>query len=104
MQGAIIKPGTLSEFEAKMCMADWHMCLMQVKGNEEIVRLVGTLKPQVVVPLINAGFHASGPLSSIVSERGSNFQLPEKLQQNSMGHVRVEYPAKSGESKDIVLN
>lgn len=76
---------------------------LQVKGNEEIIRLIGTLKPQVVVPLINAGFHAAGPLSSIVSERGSNFKLPDKLEQNSMGHVRVEFPAKSGESKQIQL-
>ena len=76
---------------------------MQVKGNEEIVRLIGTLKPQVVVPLINAGFHAGGPLSKIVAERGSNFDLPQKLKDNALAHVRVEFPSKSGDSKRIRL-
>ncbi|KAK9864385.1 hypothetical protein WJX84_001970 [Apatococcus fuscideae] len=74
-----------------------------VKGNEEIVRLIGTLKPQVVVPLINAGFHAGGPLSKIVAERGSNFDLPQKLKDNALAHVRVEFPSKSGDSKRIRL-
>lgn len=74
---------------------------MQVKGKENAVKLVETLQPAVVVPLINAKFHQSGPLSKLIHAEGSPEDLQGQLLQHGLGHVSVRMPAAPGKEFKI---
>lgn len=60
-----------------------------VKGKENAVKLVQTLQPALVIPLINAKFNQSGPLSKLIHAEGSPEDLQGQLQQHGLGHVSV---------------
>ena len=76
---------------------------MQVKGKENAVKLVQSLQPSVVIPLINAQFNQSGPLSKLIHAEGSPEDLQGQLQQHGLGHVSVRMPAAPGKAFHIEL-
>lgn len=76
---------------------------MQVKGKENALKLIESLQPSVVIPLINAQFHQSGPLSKLIHAEGSPEDLQGLLQHNGLQHVRVRMPAAPGKSFAVTL-
>lgn len=76
---------------------------MQVKGKENAVKLIQTLQPSIVIPLINAQFHQSGPLSKLIHAEGSPEDLQGQLQEHGLGHVSVRMPAAPGKALHIDL-
>lgn len=42
---------------------------MQVKGSTDNGKLLSILRPKVVIPLLNAEFESTGPLSTLVKVR-----------------------------------
>ena len=76
---------------------------MQVKGKENAVKLIQTLQPSIVIPLINAQFHQSGPLSKLIHAEGSPEDLQGQLQEHGLGHVSVRMPAAPGKALQIDL-
>ena len=77
--------------------------MVQVKGKENALKLIKSLQPSVVIPLINAQFHQSGPLSKLIHAEGSPEDLQELLQHNGLQHVRVRMPAAPGKSFAVTL-
>lgn len=75
----------------------------QVKGKQNACKLVRTLQPSVVIPLINAEFKQSGPLSSLIHAEGSPEELQGQLQQQGMGQVTVRMPDSPGKAFSIDL-
>ena len=84
-----------------------HACktfsCLQVKGKENAVKLVETLQPSIVIPLINAQFHQSGPLSKLIHAEGSPDDLEEQLRQHGMKNVSVRMPAAPGKALSMAL-
>ena len=76
---------------------------MQVKGQQNACKLVQTLQPSVVIPLINAEFKQSGPLSMLIHAEGSPTDLQDQLQQKGMGEVTVRMPDSPGKAFNIDL-
>jgi len=74
-----------------------------VKGKENALKLIESLQPSVVIPLINAQFHQSGPLSKLIHAEGSPEDLQGLLQHNGLQHVRVRMPAAPGKSFAVTL-
>lgn len=76
---------------------------VQVKGKQNACKLVQTLQPSVVVPLINAEFRQSGPLSMLIHAEGAPTDLYDQLQQKGMGQVTVRMPESPGKAFNINL-
>ena len=77
--------------------------VVQVKGKENAVKLIQTLQPSVVIPLINAQFHQSGPLSKLIHAEGSPEDLQGQLRQHGLDHVSVRMPEAPGKAFRIEL-
>ena len=73
-----------------------------VMGDMNLLRLLGLLRPTVLVPLLNAEIDQEGPLSGLIVERGSYEQVKGQLVASGLG-VRMEFPAPPGESLSIAL-
>ena len=76
---------------------------LQVKGKQNALKLIRTLQPSVVIPLINAQFHSSGPLSKLIHTEGSPEDLRGLLQQHGLDGVTVKMPAPPGKAFDVTL-
>lgn len=76
---------------------------LQVKGKQNALKLIQTLQPSVVIPLINAQFHSSGPLSKLIHTEGSPEELQGLLQQHGLDGVMVKIPAPPGKAFDVTL-
>lgn len=76
---------------------------MQVKGKQNALKLIQSLQPSVVIPLINAKFHQSGPLSKLIHAEGSPEDLQGLLQHAGLQHVKVRMPAPPGKSFAVTL-
>jgi len=63
-----------------------------VKGYDNILELLRTLKPSVVVPLLNNSFDSDGLLVSTISSKGALDDLPARLEGNGISGVRVAVP------------
>jgi hypothetical protein len=50
-----------------------------VKGNTDNIVLLKTLKPKVVVPLLNAEFDSTGPLAAVIVETGGVEELAKAM-------------------------
>lgn len=50
-----------------------------VKGNTDNIVLLKTLKPKVVVPLLNAEFDSTGPLAAVIVETGGVEELRKAM-------------------------
>ena len=74
---------------------------LQVQGGLNIARLVKRLQPKLVIPLQNAEFPASGPLSKLIWQQESNETLPARLQAANISGVRVEQCKPVGEAMDL---
>jgi len=53
-------------------------------GKDNVVGLLRRLKPKVFLPLVNAEFDSEGPLSSLISEKGSVAGLPDVLKREGL--------------------
>lgn len=75
-----------------------------VKGATEMVPLLKRLKPKVVIPLMNAEFNASGPLSGLISEIGGVRDLETQLSKEPelKESIKVKVP-KPGEPMEISI-
>ncbi|DBA80412.1 TPA: hypothetical protein ACH3X2_007349 [Trebouxia sp. C0005] len=74
-----------------------------VKGKQNALKLIQSLQPSVVIPLINAKFHQSGPLSKLIHAEGSPEDLQGLLQHAGLQHVKVRMPAPPGKSFAVTL-
>ncbi|KAK9918517.1 hypothetical protein WJX75_004661 [Coccomyxa subellipsoidea] len=63
-----------------------------VMGKDNVVGLLKRLRPSVLLPLVNAEFDSKGPLSRLISEKGSVQELEPQLQPQGLGGVRVLVP------------
>ncbi|CAL8463808.1 g3342 [Coccomyxa elongata] len=63
-----------------------------VMGKQNVVGLLKRLRPSVLLPLVNAEFDSEGPLSKLISEKGSVQELEPQLPQEGLGNVRVLVP------------
>lgn len=61
-------------------------------GKDNIVGLLKQLKPKVFLPLVNAEFDSEGPLSSLISEKGSVAGLPDALKAEGLTCVELVVP------------
>ena len=68
------------------------MMFLQVMGKDNVVGLLKRLRPSVLLPLVNAEFDSKGPLSRLISEKGSVQELEPQLQPQGLGGVRVLVP------------
>ena len=73
---------------------------VQVMGKDNVVGLLKRLRPKVFLPLVNAEFDSEGPLSSLISEKGSVAGLPDVLKAEGLGEIAVVVP-KAGERTGI---
>ena len=80
----------------------WTLCL-QVKGKQNALKLIETLQPTVVIPLINAEFHSSGPLSKLIHSEGSPEDLQGLCKSHGLSHVTVRMPEAPGKQFDITV-
>ena len=71
---------------------------LQVKGaTENLIDLVKALQPSIVIPLINAEFNQSGPLSWFIKPKGSVEELEQRLKNAGLHRSRVQMPAAPGQ-------
>ncbi len=61
-------------------------------GKQNVVGLLKRLRPSVLLPLVNAEFDSEGPLSKLISEKGSVQELEPQLPGEGLGNVRVLVP------------
>ncbi len=61
-------------------------------GKQNVVGLLKRLRPSVLLPLVNAEFDSEGPLSKLISEKGSVQELEPQLPREGLGNVRVLVP------------
>jgi hypothetical protein len=66
---------------------------MQVMGKDNSLGLLKRLRPSVFLPLVNAEFDSEGPLSKLISEKGSVQSAQAQLQREGMGDIRVLVPS-----------
>lgn len=64
----------------------------QVMGKDNVVGLLQRLRPAMLLPLVNAEFDSEGPLSSLISEKGSVQELEPQLLREGLADVRVLVP------------
>lgn len=74
-----------------------------MKGKQNALKLIQTLQPSVVIPLINAEFQSSGPLSKLIHSDGSPEDLRGLLLQNGLEYVTVRMPAPPGKQFGVNL-
>ena len=74
-----------------------------MQGGFNIQRLVGQLKPKLVIPLENANFPSTGPLTKLIWQQETNESLPARLEAAGIKGVRVEQCRPVGEAIDIRL-
>ncbi|GLC34554.1 hypothetical protein PLESTB_001248800 [Pleodorina starrii] len=74
-----------------------------VQGGSNLVSLLRLLRPKVLLPLLNHEMDASGPLTSIMWQRGDERTVAELLRREGLGDTRVEYPAPPGEALALAL-
>lgn len=75
-----------------------------VMGDMNLQKLLGILKPKVLVPLLNAEIDQEGPLKELILEKGSFEEVKAKLAATGSGvSTRFEFPAPPGESLSIAL-
>ena len=79
------------------------MIVLQVKGKQNALKLIETLQPTVVIPLINAEFHSSGPLSKLIHSEGSPEDLQGLCKSHGLSHVHVRMPEAPGKQFDITV-
>lgn len=77
------------------------MSWVQVKGQQNACKLIQTMQPSVVIPLINAEFKQSGPLSKLIHAEGSPEDLQDQLWQQGMSRVTVRMPDSPGKAFTI---
>lgn len=65
---------------------------VQVMGKDNAVGLLKRLRPSVLLPLVNAEFDSEGPLSKLISEKGSVQDTEAALKQQGLGDIRVIVP------------
>ena len=73
-----------------------------VMGDMNLMKLLGLLRPKVLVPLLNAEIDQEGPLSGLILERGSYEDAKAKMAASRID-ARFEFPAPPGESLSIAL-
>lgn len=61
-------------------------------GKDNVVGLLKRLKPKVFLPLVNAEFDSEGPLSSLISEKGSVAGLPAILKREGLVDIEMVVP------------
>ena len=85
----------------------WHsqqLMQLQVKGaTENLIDLVKALQPSIVIPLINAEFNQSGPLSWFIRPKGSVEELEQRLRNAGLQKSRVQMPAAPGHAFAVDL-
>eukprot|EP00891_Asterochloris_glomerata_P002268 jgi/Astpho2/2268/Aster-x0102 len=75
-----------------------------VKGaTENLIDLVKALQPSIVIPLINAEFNQSGPLSWFIRPKGSVEELEQRLRNAGLQKSRVQMPAAPGHAFAVDL-
>lgn len=67
-----------------------------------MVGLMKRLRPKVLLPLVNAEFESEGPLSKLISEKGSVQSVQPVLQREGLGYIRIVVP-EAGKPVDIAL-
>ena len=68
-------------------------CPRQVKGDTDTLQLLQLLRPTVLIPLMNAEFEQSGPLATLLVERGGPQEIAQRLARTpGQEGVRVEVP------------
>ncbi|KXZ43246.1 hypothetical protein GPECTOR_96g712 [Gonium pectorale] len=73
-----------------------------VQGDRNLVQLCRQLRPKVLLPLMNHEMEASGPLTSVVWQRGDPAVVSELLRREGLD-TRVEFPAPPGEALALAL-
>ena len=71
-------------------------------GKDNVVGLMKRLRPKVLLPLVNAEFESEGPLSKLISEKGSVQSVEPVLKQEGLGSIRLVVP-EPGKPVDIDL-
>ncbi|GIL72036.1 hypothetical protein Vretimale_562 [Volvox reticuliferus] len=74
-----------------------------VQGASNLVKLLRLLRPKVLLPLLNHDMDASGPLTSILWQKGDEHGVAELLRREGLTDTRVEYPAPPGEALALAL-
>ena len=64
----------------------------QVMGKDNAVSLLKRLRPKVLLPLVNAEFESEGPLSALISEKGSVQSMQPLLREQGLGNIRIVVP------------
>ena len=64
----------------------------QVMGKDNVAGLLRRLKPKVFLPLVNAEFDSEGPLSSLITEKGSVAELPAALKAEGLADIGIVAP------------
>lgn len=67
------------------------------------MKLLRLMRPKVLLPLLNHDMDASGPLTSIMWQRGDAQAVAELLQREGLTDTRIEYPAPPGEALALAL-
>ena len=65
---------------------------VQVMGKDNVVGLLQRLRPKILMPLVNAEFDSEGPLSKLISEKGSVHELNAVLDREGLSGVKVVVP------------
>ena len=68
-------------------------------------KLMGTLKPKVVVPLVNGEFPQTGPLAKLLWEQESNDAdaVSARLRKSNLPGIKVQQCPAVGHPLDITL-
>ncbi|GLI64083.1 hypothetical protein VaNZ11_007252 [Volvox africanus] len=74
-----------------------------VQGASNLVKLLRLLRPKVLLPLMNHEMDVSGPLTSIMWQKGNERGVAELLRREGLADIRVEYPAPPGEALALAL-
>ena len=73
-----------------------------VLGDINLMKLLGLLRPKVLVPLLNAEIDQEGPLAGLIVERGTYDDVARQMKASKLD-TRLEFPAPPGESLSIAL-
>ncbi|KAG2501068.1 hypothetical protein HYH03_000887 [Edaphochlamys debaryana] len=73
-----------------------------VQGDDNLLQLLRLLQPQVLLPLMNHDIDHSGPLTTIMWQRGDERAVRELLRSAGL-KTRVEYAAPPGEALALAL-
>jgi hypothetical protein len=61
-------------------------------GKDNALGLLRRLRPQVLLPLVNAEFESEGPLSALISEKGSVQSMQPLMREQGLGDIRIVVP------------